>query len=76
MTGAGFKVCRADSAWLLDAVDEKLVSEYITGIEIALENDEALGSVFLKDWIEFRKLHVTAGTCRVRHCDLLAFPQS
>ena len=75
LTGAGFKVCRADSAWLLDAVDEKLVSEYIAGIERVLKNDEALGLVFLKDWIKFRRLHVTAGTCRVGHCDLLALPQ-
>ena len=44
-------------------------------IERALKNDEALGLVFLKDWIKFRRLHVTAGTCRVGHCDLLALPQ-
>ena len=71
---ADLKVYRADSTWLLDAVDEKLVIEYIAGIYRALENDQVLGSEVLKDWVEFRESHVTTGACRVGHCDLLALP--
>ena len=74
LTEAGFKVYSADSTWFLDAVDEKLVIEYIAGIDRVLENDQVLGIEALKAWVEFRESHVTTGACRVGHCDLLALP--
>lgn len=71
-TQAGFEVFSASSAWLLDGTDERLVSALIAGIAAAVTGSPGLDSRSLEDWVGFRQSHLTSGTCRVGHTDLLA----
>lgn len=71
---AGFEVYSASSPWLLDSADQRLVSELITGIASAVAGSPGLETDALEDWVRFRQLKTTSGTCTVGHTDLLALP--
>jgi hypothetical protein len=72
---SGFRVICANSPWMLDRSDRKLVNELIIGIGEAVAGDPALDADSLQDWIKFRKTHLETGTCNVGHMDLLALPK-
>jgi len=73
-TGAGFVVHSADSPWLLDGSDRRLVSALIQGISTAVASEPTLDGDGLKDWTDYRLEKVQSGTCRVGHRDILALP--
>ena len=73
---SGFRVFTANSPWLLDGTDNKLVNALITGIGDAVAANPALDAASLQDWIQFRKAHTLTGTCIVGHSDLLALPNT
>ncbi len=73
-TDAGFVVHSADSPWLLDGSDHRLVSALIQGISTAVASDPSLDGDGLKDWTDYRLEKVQSGTCRVGHSDVLALP--
>ncbi len=73
-SGSGFKVFTANSPWVLDQLDCKLVDALISGIGEAVAQDSTLDTTSLQDWIQFRKAHLFTGTCVVGHTDLLALP--
>lgn len=72
----GFKVFTADSPWVLDGADNKLVNSLISGIGDAVATDPQLDAAELQDWVQFRKKHSATGSCEVGHMDLLALPDS
>ena len=73
---SGFRVFSANSPWVLDGADIKLVDALIDGIGDAVSKDPALDASELKGWILFRKAHSLTGTCEVGHTDLLALPDT
>ena len=70
---AEFEVHGADSPWLLDADDVLLVNRLIEGMAKAVVEYTELDLTALADWIEFRQLNATSGTCKIGHTDVLAF---
>ncbi len=72
---AGFVVQTADSPWVLDGTDHRLVSDLIDGIAGAVARDPALDAAALEEWKQFRHQNVLSGTCTVGHTDVLALPE-
>tara|TARA_B110000858_G_scaffold198281_1_gene263716 strand:- start:21084 stop:21917 length:834 start_codon:yes stop_codon:yes gene_type:complete len=73
---SGFRVLTANSPWVLDGADNKLVNSLISGIADAVAKDPALDAADLQDWTQFRKAHSATGTCEVGHTDLLVLPDT
>jgi hypothetical protein len=69
---AGFGVRLATSPWQLEGKDSQLVTELIQGIGRAVQSRPQITREYITDWLAFRLAHVTTGSCRVGHTDLLA----
>ena len=69
---AGFGVQLATSPWQLEGNDSQLVAELIQGIGRAVQSRPQIKREDITDWLAFRLAHVTTGSCRVGHTDLLA----
>jgi hypothetical protein len=70
----GFTVETADSPWILNGVDQLMVSMLIDGIADAVRDHALVNPKALQEWIDFRHSNVTTGTCIVGHTDILALP--
>ena len=69
---ACFDVQIATSPWQLEPKDSQLVAELIQGIGRAVQSCPQIMPEDITDWLAFRLAHVTTGSCRVGHTDLLA----
>ena len=73
---AGFSVQLATSPWQLEGNDSQLVAELIQGIGRAVQSRPQIKREDITDWLACRLAHVTTGSCRVGHTDLLAIRES
>ncbi|ALO45800.1 class I SAM-dependent methyltransferase [Pseudohongiella spirulinae] len=71
---AGYTVETADSPWILNGVDQMMVSMLIDGIADAVRDHALIKPKALQEWIDFRQSTVSTGTCIIGHTDVLALP--